>query len=384
MNTERMVKKVIVISKDDIVSYPPVVSLCNILLDLYITPVLVAPCSDKSLSDRLEKSGVVLYKQPVYKGNRLSKMFQLFLLKKRSGEILKKEYIEGDTYVWVVQYELLAVLSSFISRYDIVAYMLEFRPHKLEWYYKLLFSPVGSFFEKFIKVKKVVCCEYNRAIITQYLFGLNKRPYVLPNKPYVEERKGEMIALPDDAKKILSLYSDKKIILYQGFIGPDRKLEDFIKAVKSLPEEYVLFIMGADNEYRKSLECKYAGNKVVFMPFIVPPAHMEVTKKAYIGILTYTPSSGDIGSVLNNLYCAPNKLYEYSRYGKPMISNDTPALRYAFSQYEAGICVEELNQDNILKAILDIDAGYENYSNQSSFLYDDVNMLDIVSNICQK
>lgn len=62
------------------------------------------------------------------------------------------------------------------------------------------------------------------------------------------------------------------------------------------------------------------------LPYITAPYHLEVTSHAFIGILIYAPVYGTFTSPLNSIYCAPNKLYEFSHFGIPMIGNNIPGL----------------------------------------------------------
>ena len=44
---------------------------------------------------------------------------------------------------------------------------------------------------------------------------------------------------------------------------------------------------------------------LIYIPQIPSPQHLFVTSIAYIGILVYDPIS------LNQIFCAPNKIFEY-------------------------------------------------------------------------
>ena len=109
--------------------------------------------------------------------------------------------------------------------------------------------------------------------------------------------------------------------------------------------------------------------------------HLEITKLAYIGILVYIVNDVPINHAINVLYCAPNKLYEYSKFGIPMIANDLPALDMVFSQNRAGVCLQTLSAKEISEAILKIDSDYEVYSRLSHQLYESIDMVDLVKNI---
>lgn len=179
-------------------------------------------------------------------------------------------------------------------------------------------------------------------------------------------------------------YRNKKIILYQGVFIPERRVDYFIRAVNSLPDDYVLFLMGGENPFYNELKNKYQSERIVFLPFLPPPLHLEITKLAHIGILVYVVDGEPINRAINVLYCAPNKLYEYSMFGIPMISNNLPALSFIFSKFEAGICTDILLEKNVCEAILEIDKNYELYSKASVQLYNSVDMIDIVKGILRE
>lgn len=76
--------------------------------------------------------------------------------------------------------------------------------------------------------------------------------------------------------------------------------------------------MGRGSDYYDDLRSRYASERVLFVPFIRPPHHLQVTRLASIGVLSYFPDPSSLAAVINPLYCAPNKIFEYARYGVPM------------------------------------------------------------------
>ena len=85
--------------------------------------------------------------------------------------------------------------------------------------------------------------------------------------------------------------------------------------------EYLFVFLGRDlSGYVENL--KKQGYNVEHIPFTPAPDYLYFTSRAYIGIVNYADNC------LNNIYCAPNKIYEYSAFGVPMLANDIPGLRY--------------------------------------------------------
>lgn len=370
-------QKIIIVMKEDITIYPPIMSLCYILSELRYKVVYIGACSSDVTKKELGDLEIKSYIQPIYNGNALVRLKQQLSFRHNVKKIIKSEYDENST-LWIVNYETLILFSSLLDSYKFVAHLLEFRDVKLSIGYRLL-APFFSYKKKLKYAKKVICCEYNRAQITKYLFQLKEIPVVLPNKLYTNNIIKEN--LPEDVLNIISKYQNRKIILYQGAFQPERKLDDFILAMDLLPKDYVLFLMGPINKYNKALREKYVKDNVVFVPFIPSPLHLCITKLAYIGILSYIPQPNNIGTVINALYCAPNKIYEYSRFSIPMIANEVPALKYAFLESRAGICVENLAPEYIRDSILYIDEKYQDFSRDSKLLYDRIDLKKIVESV---
>ena len=119
---------------------------------------------------------------------------------------------------------------------------------------------------------------------------------------------------------------------------------------------------------------KAIDENLVHINFIPAPDYLLFTSMAYIGILTYNPSS------LNNMYCAPNKIYEYSKYSLPMLGNDIPGLKYAIGPYNAGVIVDEDSVESIEKGIIEIDNQYEKFKANSTRIYTEQDNMTIIKN----
>lgn len=372
--------KVILTMIYDVKLFPPVVSICNILSELNYEIVYIGGCSDVNTEKTLiEKNCVRFYKTSLYGGNGMQRIIQQWRYRKQVLKILKTEYNQKTTYLWLLHSETVSLFSGVLDCYDTISHLFEFKNPSKKLAYKIL-NPFSSFELDLKKSKRIICCEYNRAHITKVIYDLDRLPYILPNKPYNKQSE-EVVNLPPSIQEVIVKYRDKKIILYQGIFIPERKVDGFIEAVNLLPNDYVLFLMGGGSSLYDELKSEYQSDRIVFLPFIAPPLHLEITKLAYIGILVYIVNGVPINHAINVLYCAPNKLYEYSKFGIPMIANDLPALDMVFSQNRAGVCLQTLSAKEISEAILKIDSDYEVYSRLSHQLYESIDMVDLVKNI---
>ena len=70
------------------------------------------------------------------------------------------------------------------------------------------------------------------------------------------------------------------------------------------------------------------------------------------------------------MYCAPNKIWEYSGFSIPMLANDVPGLKYTVEMYKAGLCVNTNDENEIRNAILQISSKYDEFSYNAERLYE--------------
>lgn len=210
-----------------------------------------------------------------------------------------------------------------------------------------------------------VVCEFNRAWISRNSFGLKKTPFVLPNKPFRHPRQRGI------ANELLKSCTDK-IILYQGIITRERNLDGMCKAISSL-QGFKLAFMGKKTDYYDELKAKYPN--IEYIGFAKSPKHLNVTSNAYIGLVTYEPQD------INCIYCAPNKIWEYAGFGIPMIANDIPGLVYTVGTNKCGICTDTNSAEDIVFAVKEIDAHYDEYSKNAEIFYESCCILKIANEI---
>ena len=218
------------------------------------------------------------------------------------------------------------------------------------------------------EAKVNIQCEYNRSWIARMIYGLSETPIVMPNKPFYHPLCKN---IPTD--KIIA--DGKKIIMYQGVLTRERNLDGMCKAITSL-DGFKLVLLGRETDYSRELKSKY--DIVEFPGFIKSPAHLDLTSNAYIGLVTYNPLDLDCA------YCAPNKIWEFSGFGIPMICNEIPGLEYTVKANKCGVCTNTDDPDSIVEAIKTIDANYHEYSSNARKMFESVNLCDIINQVIDK
>lgn len=348
--------RVIVIHKNTFYRCPPAISTTLILSDLGYDVTLVTEETNKYWDDELKKRNidVLVIPNKYKKYGSLGKILSYLNFSSRTfskiEEVRKKD---KDVHLWVKGAHTILALGSKINNYPHILQIVEL--HETS---KMQLRAISKVINK---AKLVFMPEYNRSILYQIWFNLKRRPIVLPNKPYFYPSDEIIRSIEEKYKDMVSIFEKFKVILYQGQIASTRDLTNYIKAVKELGGNYRIVLMG--NDHNMVHKYREIDENIIHIDFIPAPDYLLLTSKAYIGILTYNPES------LNNMYCAPNKIYEYSKYSLPMLGNNIPGLKYAIEPYNAGVIVDEDNVQSIKNAILEIDSNYDKYKENSAHIF---------------
>lgn len=218
--------------------------------------------------------------------------------------------------------------------------------------------------------KEILVPEYNRACILRVWLGLDKTPTVIPNKPLAHPRNRN---IPNAFQEQLK---GKKIILYQGYIQRTRNINTICEAVKEMSDYCVVLMGKGDNAYINELKHNYP--QIVHIEFIAPPEHLYVTSWAHIAIVKYD------FVYLNAIYCAPNKTWEYTGFGIPVLCHNIPGLEYTIGAYKAGVCTDLDNMDSVKDAIKKIDSNYDYYTQNAFTFFDSCNIDSELHTVAQR
>lgn len=363
---------------------PPALSVISCLKDLGYEVTFISPCLENDYKKFFEFKQIewkYLYTQKewmkVKNGNIITRNKIMFYdWNKFVFDVLDKANREEDI-VWVLHEETAAKLNTKIFAYNYILSIYELRKDV-----KLLGRLPSNYNAVAKHAKVLVTPEYNRSHIIASWMDVKDIPCVIPNKPYVTvSNRFDVEAIADRKEILKKRLKDRKMVLYQGGFGPDRKLEPFIEAVREI-DDLQIVLMGAENDYLNTLIKKY-GDDIIYLPGLAAPMHLEITKLAYIGIVSYQNTADSIYDPLNVVYCAPNKIFEYSQYTVPMICTNQPGLHYTVEAQHAGICVDCDDQEQIRKGILCIRDQYDTFQKGAKILYDSVDIPELVKEVVE-
>lgn len=369
-----MKKNILVVHSDALSNYPPVISLCSNLLEIGCSVTLLTK-GVGPLPETLRNSDCF---QIVDFGTRPHGYARIVFDLKTDSKIRHycKSHISEFDAVWTTtDFAARACGKVLLGRRHIMQLMelvetvpaftyrdIPFKSHTIEILARKAFH--------------VVVPEYNRAFIQQAWWQIDKTPIVLPNKSLVTPNDSSL----KEYSEIDSLFrsESRKIILYQGYFGPDRDFKACMDAMDLLGGEYALYLMGARSDQIARLKEESKGRETIrIIPYIPAPNHLLFTHYGHIGLLPYQPTYSR-ESPLNALYCAPNKIWEYSRFGLPMIGSQMPALKTIFDATGIGLTVDFHDPGAIAEAVRDIELNWNDMSIKSCAYYDSVDTVAIV------
>lgn len=347
---------------------PPFMTILNSLCEEYSLKVI--SCEKENERQGLEKQFASKDVEFLCKTTQPAKVD---IITKIRGRVVKNRFTskqfrkEAERLLDTTSYDLLWII------HEQTAY--EFRDSLLGRDYIISFYELNDHRRDVLKAiepivqsaKLVLVPEYNRACILRVWLHLKNTPIVIPNKPLVHPHQRN---IPNSYSSQLE---GKKNILYQGFIQRSRNLDKICEAIKNL-QDYSIVLMGkGDEDYIKELKVKYP--QILHIPFITPPEHLYVTSWARIAIVKYD------FVVLNAIFCAPNKTWEYTGFGIPVLCHNIPGLEYTIGSYKAGVCTDLDSVDCVKNAILEIDRHYEEYSSNALLFYNSFDVKETLLNI---
>jgi glycosyltransferase involved in cell wall biosynthesis len=169
----------------------------------------------------------------------------------------------------------------------------------------------------------------NEAIAEHFDSLYGRRPLVLMNcadAPPVgfdgeaRRRLRERAGLPPEAR----------VLLFQGWFSPERNLLSLVRAMRHLPEDCALVLIGY-GEYEKTLRDAVRGQpyegRVRFLGRVEPERLLPLTAGADVGLIPYQPID------LNHRLCSPNKFFEFVAAGVPIVGPDLVFFRDMAKRY---------------------------------------------------
>lgn len=170
---------------------------------------------------------------------------------------------------------------------------------------------------------------YGLPVVPSYMRNIPKRSLVSP----LDEE-----AVLEQYPFLLKRDESSMVVLYQGDVSLKRGIGRFIDAMAFMSHNS-MFVIAGDGPDRSMIEDRYSDlieqGRLKMLGRVPQDLLPSVTKFADVGVVTY-PLQG-----LNNLYCAPNKIFEYLNANVPVVTTNQLPLRNILGAYRVGLIVEE-------------------------------------------
>lgn len=176
-------------------------------------------------------------------------------------------------------------------------------------------------------------------------YHLSKVTLLLNVPPYLLVEKNDRL------RQRLGLDPSVRIVLYQGNIQPDRRLDILVRAAAFLEDDIVVVMLGRGieptiSEIKALITSEGVADRVKILPPVPYEELLDWTASADLG-LTLIPPDG----TLNMRTCLPNKLFEYLMAGLPVLTSPMEAVAPLVTSYDVGQVLPSLTPADLGAAI---------------------------------
>lgn len=153
-----------------------------------------------------------------------------------------------------------------------------------------------------------------------------------------------------DLYELTGASPDAQLVLYQGGFSVGRGLDVVINAVTVFPERAHLVMMGygpMEEELQELAETIGVADRVTFVEAVPPEQLLSTTATATLGLVPYQPVS------TNNRLALPNKIFEYTAVGLPVVVSNIPELA-RIAKEGAGLTYDPFDPYDLARAVSEI------------------------------
>lgn len=172
----------------------------------------------------------------------------------------------------------------------------------------------------------------NVAIADWYAKNRKRRPHTLMNAlpevgPYDQQEARDRLL------KATGFPEESRIIMFQGWLSEERNIPMLVEALDLLPENWRLAIVGygpIDDVLKELSTSKGIDDRVARLGRLEQEELLMLTPGADLGVVPYLPID------LNHELCSPNKFFEFTQHGVPVLAHDLHFFRDMRDRY--GVC----------------------------------------------
>lgn len=167
------------------------------------------------------------------------------------------------------------------------------------------------------------------------------RPVVVLNAPKRRELKTN-----NHFREQLAIGDEQIILLYQGGLFAERGVQLILDAFKARSDNKIVGVFMGYGELEQDIKnAASEQNNIFFFPAVPPQVVLEYTSSADMGIHLIQ------NTCLNHDYCMPNKLFEYSMAGLPVLVSNMKDMSELVLKNNMGAVISDFSAKGINQAI---------------------------------
>jgi glycosyltransferase involved in cell wall biosynthesis len=182
------------------------------------------------------------------------------------------------------------------------------------------------------------------------------------------------INVPNERSKILNYHFNipdhHQIFIYQGMLSKKRGMDVILNTFKLInsKEKHIVFL-GHGSLKEEILLSSEKFSNIHFMSTVSLQELPKFTSGADVGIHMI------LNTCLNHYYCLPNKVFEYFKYGIPMIASNFPEMSNLIKENKIGWCISPDTESllNLVESISKSDINYyrmNTHQNKDSYSWE--------------
>jgi glycosyltransferase involved in cell wall biosynthesis len=186
----------------------------------------------------------------------------------------------------------------------------------------------------------------NQSIAGEYEARYGVRPTVVRN--CADAPAGGEVR---DLRRLAGLGLEDRVLLYQGGFVHGRGLDVCVAALSRLPEDVHLVMLGygpLEHQLREWATEHGVSDRLHVVSAVPPEELLSYTASATVGLVPYQPISR------NNHYTLPNKIFEYTSVGLPVVASDLPELRRVVVDHGCGAVFDPYDPEAQAAALRDV------------------------------
>lgn len=281
----------------------------------------------KNIILNIESGGIVNFLRYIFK------VYE-YILKERPDVVYAHDYYTS-ILIWILKIRRFKTIYIYDS-HELIIPDRKINRRLMFFYY----------FEKKIikKLNLLICTSQARSDIMKKHYNLSYTPIVIRNVSMLNTNKYNEIL--QQHPYLNDFFSKPGItIVYSGVISSNRCISKLIKAAALMTPKYKVLIIGDGDDLKnlKSLSGNFPNLTIEFTGTIPHQYLGSILSKCDIGFIYYPVDHQ------NNIFCASNKVFEYTSVNLPIVANNNPTIRKELEYNGIGIA-----NDDILTCIKEV------------------------------